>query len=60
MKSLTILIQEFGGGFLERFEGSETDSDVLKSITIVDTPGILGILYLRSKYEETDIETRTN
>jgi len=34
-------LQEFGGGFLSRFESSETDSDVLKSITIVDTPGIL-------------------
>jgi hypothetical protein len=35
-------MQEFGGTFLSRFEGSETDSEVLKSLNIVDTPGILG------------------
>ena len=29
--------------FLSRFEGSETDCEVLKSISLVDTPGILGI-----------------
>jgi hypothetical protein len=39
--------KEFGGTFLSRFEGSETDSEVLKSLTIVDTPGILG------KYDKT-------
>ena len=51
-----MIFQEFGGGFLSRFESSETDSDVLKSITIVDTPGILGILIDRFKDErQTDI-----
>lgn len=34
-------LQEFGGTFLSRFEGSETNSEVLKSISLVDTPGIL-------------------
>jgi hypothetical protein len=40
--------KEFGGTFLSRFEGSETDSEVLKSLTIVDTPGILG-KYMKKK-----------
>jgi len=34
-------LQEFGGVFLSRFQGSETNSEVLKSLTLVDTPGIL-------------------
>jgi len=34
-------LQKFGGAFLSRFEGIETDSDVLKSLTLLDTPGIL-------------------
>jgi GTPase SAR1 family protein len=34
-------LQQFGNAFLSRFEGSFLDSDVLKSITLIDTPGIL-------------------
>jgi len=34
-------LSKFGNAFLNRFQCSNTTSDVLKSITIVDTPGIL-------------------
>jgi len=34
-------LQTFGGTFLSRFEFSTTKSTVLKSVTILDTPGIL-------------------
>mmetsp|Transcript_9093 Transcript_9093/g.20269 ORF Transcript_9093/g.20269 Transcript_9093/m.20269 type:complete len:568 (+) Transcript_9093:115-1818(+) len=33
--------QTFGNGFLTRFEGSMVNSPILKSLTIVDTPGVL-------------------
>uniref|UniRef100_A0A7S1XLP5 Dynamin-type G domain-containing protein n=1 Tax=Phaeomonas parva TaxID=124430 RepID=A0A7S1XLP5_9STRA len=34
-------LKYFGNGFLTRFEGSIMNNDVLKRITLVDTPGIL-------------------
>lgn len=34
-------LQQFGGTFLSRFECSTTKSSVLKSVTLLDTPGIL-------------------
>jgi len=34
-------LERFGVSFLSRFEGSQLPSSVLKSITMVDTPGIL-------------------
>jgi len=34
-------LERFGVNFLSRFEGSQMPSSVLKSITLIDTPGIL-------------------
>ena len=34
-------LSKFGNAFLNRFQCSSTKSDVLKGISIVDTPGIL-------------------
>jgi len=34
-------LKQFGGTFLSRFESSTTKSSVLKSVSILDTPGIL-------------------
>ena len=34
-------LERFGVSFLSRFEGSQLPSSVLKSISLVDTPGIL-------------------
>jgi len=34
-------LERFGVSFLSRFEGSQMPSSVLKSVTLVDTPGIL-------------------
>eukprot|EP00457_Paulinella_chromatophora_P002654 gb/GEZN01002659.1/.p1 GENE.gb/GEZN01002659.1/~~gb/GEZN01002659.1/.p1 ORF type:complete len:594 (-),score=89.74 gb/GEZN01002659.1/:568-2349(-) len=34
-------LQQFGMSFLNRFEGSECKSQILKSLTFIDTPGIL-------------------
>jgi len=34
-------LERFGVSFLSRFEGSQVPSSVLRSITLVDTPGIL-------------------
>ena len=34
-------LQQFGGTFLSRFEASQTSAEVLKSVTLLDTPGIL-------------------
>jgi len=34
-------LSKFGNAFLNRFQCSQTNSDVLKGISIVDTPGIL-------------------
>eukprot|EP00636_Phaeomonas_parva_P006397 CAMPEP_0118879696 /NCGR_PEP_ID=MMETSP1163-20130328/19432_1 /TAXON_ID=124430 /ORGANISM="Phaeomonas parva, Strain CCMP2877" /LENGTH=457 /DNA_ID=CAMNT_0006815911 /DNA_START=88 /DNA_END=1458 /DNA_ORIENTATION=+ len=34
-------LKYFGNGFLTRFEGSIMNNDVLKRITLVDTPGVL-------------------
>lgn len=34
-------LERFGVAFLSRFEGSQMPSTVLKSITLIDTPGIL-------------------
>jgi GTPase SAR1 family protein len=34
-------LERFGVSFLSRFEGSQVPSSVLKSITLIDTPGIL-------------------
>ncbi|KAK1746864.1 EH domain-containing protein [Skeletonema marinoi] len=47
-------LERFGVSFLSRFEGSQLPSSVLRSITLVDTPGILsgekqrGVLVCRS------------
>jgi EH domain-containing protein 1 len=34
-------LERFGVSFLSRFEGSQVPSSVLRSVTLVDTPGIL-------------------
>lgn len=34
-------LERFGVSFLNRFEGSQVPSNVLKSITLIDTPGVL-------------------
>jgi len=34
-------LQQFGSTFLSRFEASQTNAEVLKSVTLLDTPGIL-------------------
>ena len=34
-------LQQFGGTFLSRFESSQSNSETLKSVTLLDTPGIL-------------------
>jgi hypothetical protein len=34
-------LERFGVSFLSRFEGSQMPSSVLRSITLIDTPGIL-------------------
>ena len=34
-------LQQFGGTFLSRFESSQSNSEALKSVTLLDTPGIL-------------------
>jgi len=34
-------LNKFGGGFLSKFQASVTDSEILKNITIIDTPGVL-------------------
>lgn len=34
-------LERFGVSFLSRFEGSQIPSSVLRSVTLVDTPGIL-------------------
>jgi len=34
-------LQQFGGTFLTRFEASQTNAEVLKSVSILDTPGVL-------------------
>jgi len=34
-------LQQFGGTFLTRFEASQTNAEVLKSVTLLDTPGVL-------------------
>ena len=34
-------LTQFGNNFLTKFEGAEVTADILKNITIVDTPGVL-------------------
>jgi len=34
-------LQQFGGTFLTRFESCQIDSEVLQSVTLLDTPGVL-------------------
>ena len=34
-------LQTFGTGFLSKFQGSQCDSEVLQSVSIIDTPGVL-------------------
>ena len=34
-------LERFGVSFLSRFEGSQMPSSVLRSVTLVDTPGVL-------------------
>ncbi|CAM9790942.1 unnamed protein product, partial [Chrysoparadoxa australica] len=34
-------LQQFGNAFLTKFEGSVVNSDILRNITLVDTPGVL-------------------
>jgi len=34
-------LQQFGGTFLTRFEASQTPAEVLKHVTLLDTPGVL-------------------
>jgi len=34
-------LQQFGGTFLSRFEASQSNSEALRSVTLLDTPGIL-------------------
>jgi len=34
-------LQQFGGTFLSRFEASQTRAEVLRGVTLLDTPGIL-------------------
>jgi len=34
-------VQMFGNNFLTRFEGAQVDSDILKNLTLIDSPGVL-------------------
>lgn len=34
-------LASFGNDFLSKFEGVEVDADILRNITIIDTPGVL-------------------
>jgi EH domain-containing protein 1 len=34
-------LERFGVSFLSRFEGSQVPSSVLRSVTLIDTPGVL-------------------
>ena len=34
-------LQQFGGTFLSRFEASQSNSEALRSVTLLDTPGTL-------------------
>jgi len=34
-------LASFGNNFLSKFEGAEVNADILRNITIVDTPGVL-------------------
>ena len=34
-------LASFGNNFLSKFEGVEVDADILRNITIIDTPGVL-------------------
>eukprot|EP00924_Labyrinthula_sp_SR-Ha-C_P005889 snap_masked-scaffold_14-processed-gene-8.12-mRNA-1 protein AED:0.02 eAED:0.02 QI:85/1/1/1/0.66/0.5/4/195/633 len=34
-------LQKFGSNFLNKFQCSQVDSDILRSVTFVDTPGVL-------------------
>ena len=34
-------LEQFGVAFLNRFEGSQLPSQVLRNITLIDTPGVL-------------------
>lgn len=50
-------LHKFGNGFLERFEVARLDCDVLKSIIMVDSPGVLASEKQRIKrgYEFEDV-----
>jgi len=34
-------LQMFGNNFLTRFEGSQVDADILRNMTLIDSPGVL-------------------
>ena len=34
-------LQSFGTGFLSKFEGSQCDAELLNSVSLIDTPGVL-------------------
>jgi len=47
--------QAFGNGFLTRFEGAVMDCDLLRKLTLVDTPGVLSGSKHRDRSYDPDI-----
>jgi len=48
-------LQVFGNGFLTRFEGAVVNSDLLKAVTLIDTPGILSGAKHRDRSYDPDV-----